>query len=506
MKMTTKAKPNRRSRAGFTLTELVVAIAAMVLVTLGVAKVFENTGRTIAIGRSMAELDVLAHAIERVMRQDFARVNEEGFLVIRMREINTPSGPRRADEIAFFTTGNYTTAQYSTGFGGTGVGNYENSRIARIYYGHGIPLGSFEWDPSTGPAVLDTEIYENALGYEGTGVGNGRNADPTKWVMVRQPLLLRQGAGAMTDRTAVDSVFRPFTPYAANKPVLASGLVDFADAELNEVRSYVMTGIDPDLPAGQSVTMSPYYEDFVKRMAEALPHPMTTATPWVSSEMGMRVELAPTGLSREDMMLTHATLAGGVSSIEITWSYDGVMWFGKDTYVEPPRFGSTEPYPQTVLDRRGRPIVSGLAAAVGRTLFDDPLGERLYGFGYVDPEYFSNKTPWKIRGAPAEKTLRSENTPHEYLAAHPEEFDPNDTAGSDANPTTHVISIPTDLMPETLAVPFPRLIRVRLTLCDSSGEFVDAPYTFTFELPKPAPTRPIVVPGIREGESERVLP
>ncbi len=84
------ARRHHEPRA-FTLTELLVAIAAVGLVTLGVGQIFSSVNRLTTLGRANAEVDAAARAIEQRLREDFdnfARMPVgETFLAIRMREL-----------------------------------------------------------------------------------------------------------------------------------------------------------------------------------------------------------------------------------------------------------------------------------------------------------------------------------------------------------------------------------------------------------------------------------
>ena len=82
-----RAKANR----GFTLAELLVAVAAVLLLTIGIGQLFGNVGKLVSTGAAVAEVDQLARAIEKQMRDDFAAMSamktDETFLAIRSRTI-----------------------------------------------------------------------------------------------------------------------------------------------------------------------------------------------------------------------------------------------------------------------------------------------------------------------------------------------------------------------------------------------------------------------------------
>jgi prepilin-type N-terminal cleavage/methylation domain-containing protein len=482
------------SGRGFTLTELIVAIAAVSIITLGIAKVFQTAGNTIGAGRAVAELDSTAHAIEQAMKEDLANVADDVFMVIRHRNIATPSGQRRADDIAFFARGDFPTAQYAS----SGVAINEYARMARIYWGHGLSIGpitSDDLDDTSGPAVFNA-IAPNLL-----GVAGGRNADPQQWTLIRQPLLLRDDDSG---REKIDSIFNPYDNPSSGDAVLASGKVDMADCGEEEIRTFIVTGSDRDSPPYNSIANAVggviykhAYQSLVHRMALALPHvpvpsPESTAGAWHSLGAGIRAELAPPSTSRDDMMLTHATFAAGVTSLRFSWSYDGREWYDLGTNLPTSdSFGPSAYYPYPVSDIYGRPILSGLGVPVHRMAIDGSYGasrERVYGFGYADPTYVQAaasgfETGWRRRGVDSQFVV--ERTGSDNL--DPALFDP-------ANPDYVEVlnsSEANTVLPESLAVPFPRFINVRLTLSDSSGEYIDIPYSFTLEIPQPAPTRPV---------------
>ena len=77
--------------AGFTLTELLVAVGTVALLTVGVGQIFRSVGRLTSQSQALAETDQLARQIERQLRSDIEAYQrmapDETFLVIRMREV-----------------------------------------------------------------------------------------------------------------------------------------------------------------------------------------------------------------------------------------------------------------------------------------------------------------------------------------------------------------------------------------------------------------------------------
>ena len=73
--------PQTSSRA-FTLTELMVAVAVLVVVILATAKIFGTASKVTGLGQATRDVMQEAAAIERQIRADFARLSPEGFFVI----------------------------------------------------------------------------------------------------------------------------------------------------------------------------------------------------------------------------------------------------------------------------------------------------------------------------------------------------------------------------------------------------------------------------------------
>jgi len=203
------ARPPRTSpaaRPAFTLTELLVAIGIVALLTLGIGQLFSSTQRLVNAGAATAEIDQLARAIEQQLRDDFDALNrmptDETFIAIRMREIGdvdrdgmvdsneaalylspddrdfdlqnrlapyeqSPNGrlrsravTRRIDEIMFIAPPPTGTQHYSVQTNSDKKRDERDAaerlrssdppgaRHARIYYGHALrPYPDPEWPP-----------------------------------------------------------------------------------------------------------------------------------------------------------------------------------------------------------------------------------------------------------------------------------------------------------------------------------------------------------------------
>ena len=143
---------------GFTLLEMIVAVAAVALVAVGLASIFDAVGKTVSGGKRVSLLNQYAGLIENQMRRDFSEISRDGFLVVRQQFVDTRPGPpatasssrkgqtptsspsrrgheprpRRADEIIFFVRGNYQSARQPIS-----PDLVVTSDTAMIYYGHG---------------------------------------------------------------------------------------------------------------------------------------------------------------------------------------------------------------------------------------------------------------------------------------------------------------------------------------------------------------------------------
>lgn len=142
--MTHPAKHNPARRRGFTLMEALVAVIGVAILAVGLASIFSAVSKTVTTGRRVSAINNYAAVIERVLRDDFARMTREGFLVIRNEYAINPAGVplspdaigservRRTDEILFFARGPFESARSPID-----PDFVARSSSASIYYGHG---------------------------------------------------------------------------------------------------------------------------------------------------------------------------------------------------------------------------------------------------------------------------------------------------------------------------------------------------------------------------------
>ncbi len=293
------AVADRHARRGFTLMEMMVAVGAIAVLSVGIASVFSTIGKTVSGGRRISQLTAQAAQIENAMRQDFARMTRDGFLMVRQQLTNT-GGPRgggvrkvaltatdtssrvrRIDEILFFAKGHFTSSREAIS------PDYQAwSDAARIYYGHGTRQVS---NAAPTPPILSDFNFVNA---GMLGQPNTANEFASTWSLVRHQCLLvdpRQTHYDMKPALGMDpsdlnirdkmvdkdgqvalqpagqSVFRHLAPIPQRQPVappvatvndakwvlrtgvrrMASGLVDVVTQTLRDVRDVVTAARQP---------------------------------------------------------------------------------------------------------------------------------------------------------------------------------------------------------------------------------------------------------------------
>lgn len=242
---------------GFTLVELIVAVAAVALLTVGIGQIFSSVGRLVGAGNALAETDQFARALESQMRADFDSMSrltkDEVFVVIRNRRLGDVNGNEalegnesaiylnsadkeadrreavqpyaasskaitvRLDDIAFVSSADGDSASAQR-IPPNMVSPGEADHV-RVYYGHGLrPPIDRRFNPIDPPARpngsgnVPPRLYF-ADGDFGTAAGRpnfyfpsgapgvfsaaqGRNEFAGDWLLLRQPMLLGGGLTA----------------------------------------------------------------------------------------------------------------------------------------------------------------------------------------------------------------------------------------------------------------------------------------------------------------------
>jgi prepilin-type N-terminal cleavage/methylation domain-containing protein len=345
-------------RPGFTLTELMAAVAVLLVVLAAVGAMFRTAADVAGRGRAAADVLQETAAIERRIRGDLERLSREGFLVIRCVAVPNgvngvplldpdlaPGAVIRADQLVFFANGVHSI---QTLRGGAGADRRAQAAAARVYYGHAFqapdgpravpsPAGDVVWaidpepapnDPivpwSAGPRPLARVRFQrNATDPPGDYVidGGAGAIDVTqppaaRWLLVRHAAVLADDGGS----PAV-YLFRlgrgGFRSTASlHDDVLRHGRVDAVAMGLDDVRAAV--------GAGGSTT-------WLQRRSVA-----------AGTVFYPRAERAAPGPHRVDQALTAHVLAGACSSFVVDWTWADAAaadepqpWFGLDP-VGPP--------------------------------------------------------------------------------------------------------------------------------------------------------------------------
>ncbi len=236
--------PNR----GFTLLEVLVAVAAVAIIATGLAAIFDSVGKTVTAGRRVSRVNQYGRLLEQQLRRDFMRMTRDGFLAIRQQFadgdgdgqfepgdpsiLGTPRATvgaddiplyedqprangdrpsdewraRRIDEVLFFSRGEAKSARVAMGQTGWAQ---PTSKESMIYYGHGMRMNpeADEVDtntrPYSNPKVNETNsiarnvVNPNAkhlLGYHEDPLQPDEEANPnvyaSKWILLRKQTLL----------------------------------------------------------------------------------------------------------------------------------------------------------------------------------------------------------------------------------------------------------------------------------------------------------------------------
>lgn len=192
---------------GFTLLEVLLSIGVLTFVSVAIATIFGAIGDTLDRGRRVSELNQFASRIESVMRRDFNSMSRDGFLVIRSEYANggepvplfdgdADPRPRRADQIMFFASGEYSSSRSDIFAGLT-----PRSDEARVYYGHG-QMRTPDYgvnSPYLKPDLRDTMLdFGMRLGQPSTPGLPNPNEYAADWTLLRHITALAPPAPALS--------------------------------------------------------------------------------------------------------------------------------------------------------------------------------------------------------------------------------------------------------------------------------------------------------------------
>lgn len=353
------------ARRAFTLAELMVAVAVLLVVIVATAKIFGTATQVTGVGEAASDVIQEAAAIERQYRADFKRLSREGFFAIRCVAVrndhNLPGGALldanqppdswiRADQLVFFTQGLQSVETYRQGSNVLGGAAHKGqSTAARVYYGHAVQFPEAPpIEPGYGSVLAidpDVAVTQFVPWFVGPGpfvktrfrdsVGAGEyDTDYPLQVDCTQPpaprWLLARHVTVLADDGGEPTVFLGHNRSAPGiaDPVIQGGRVDAAAQQLDDIRQL----IELDQAGG--------YRSW------------TGQRDAIASQMYYpRAERVAPGMHRVDQALTNHAIGSACSSFAVDWTYgngvgdavnaDGTPYRGAriDASLEQPWYG-----------------------------------------------------------------------------------------------------------------------------------------------------------------------
>ncbi|MHC4415513.1 MAG: PulJ/GspJ family protein [Planctomycetota bacterium] len=362
----------KRRRGGFTLAELMVAVAILIVVIVATSKLFGTASKVTGLGQAGADVLQEAAAVERQIRADFQRLAPEGFFAVRcvaVRNNANAPGPLlnpalpfdafiRADQLVFFANGVQSIQTFRQG---AGANRKAQATVSRVYYGHAFqapegpdvkvadPDAVWAIDPAIDLNDLLVPWYVGTRDFVRTRFQRNAGDPPGDYVIqgvfgsfnvtqppARQWLLARQAVVLADDGGSPVVYLDPASPvegghrsaYTIADAVVRHGRVDAAASQLNDIRRLLTVatrgGIDELRP-----WLRPAYVDDA-----GFGDQRSVIGGLVFYPRGERV--APS-MHRVDQALTASVLAGACSSFAVDWTYEngvGAVDLDKDGVPE----------------------------------------------------------------------------------------------------------------------------------------------------------------------------
>jgi len=359
--------------AGFTLIELMVAVVVLLVVMIAVGRIFSVTSSVSASGVAISETLQQAVAIEQQLREDIAKISDDGFLAIRHVAVPNniyqyilidDSQPAEAiirfDQLVFIRLGITTPV----GLRNSGNGDFAGQTFAStVYYGHGVSfpdlmsydqggntvnledpellISDFTEDPVVTPWYQGTVDF-NTLQYTGSqdtmfedmgmdGTTNGTQQLPSKWMLCRQSTAM--GDDDQYNRDAVQktrfalnglsthSIFPADPRFDTIDPHVQRGRVDIVSTHLGDLRQSILNKFDSQ---GLPTTSRPWSQLNTEGIDQQ--ELIATLLQWP------RIEATPPSPFRNDQMLMMHGLAQGVVSFQVEWMYKEGVGRATDAY------------------------------------------------------------------------------------------------------------------------------------------------------------------------------
>jgi hypothetical protein len=144
-------------------------------VIIATSKIFNTASKVSSTGEANADVLQQGTVIEEQMRRDLERLCRDGYMAIQcvavrnnVNQVISPAdnapllNPQldanailRCDQIVFFTAGTETSARWAGPGDLISGGGGQQSRGARVYYGHGVQFPSLPNDPTSNPPGSD---------------------------------------------------------------------------------------------------------------------------------------------------------------------------------------------------------------------------------------------------------------------------------------------------------------------------------------------------------------
>ena len=379
-------------RSAFTLTEMLIAIAVLLVVIIATSSIFSTAQKVSSLGEANSDVLQQANAIERVIRNDFSRITRDGFFAVHCvgvpNAINfgdtgrllDPSRPAdseiRSDQLFFFTEGLAAStraldsyANASSDQVGLDKAAPAQSYFSSVFYSPGVQvkIQPYQNDPTGGDVFdIDRSAQDEGIhpwSYLPAGNlsflewPNGSSSPASaplipesteNWILCRQSTLLgdddgsRQTGGSDVGNTgdyymsgdstgdpnSAPSVFKPTPEGLRFQPSLINSRVDIAATERDTLKQEVCYFWNDSSDWDFGNSNQGGDQNYFASPTDLVKTNQVLDAMYYGYPRG---ELRAPSMQRIDTMLTNAVLGPNVSDFRVEWTWaDGV---GRDKDV-----------------------------------------------------------------------------------------------------------------------------------------------------------------------------
>ncbi|MHC4383478.1 MAG: hypothetical protein ACYS0J_11665 [Planctomycetota bacterium] len=526
----------RTPTRAFTLAELMVAVAVLIVVIAATSKIFGIASRVAGLGEATADVMQEAATIERQLREDFKRLSDDGFFLIRCvrvrNDINLQSnnGPLldpalppdaflRADQLFFFVDG----AQHMATLGTRGSNIRGLGVASRVYWGHGIQLSLKEaaGDPADAVLAHDFEIdcsdpllpwhrgpyetvwttYRHSPGtpedYTSTqGVAlDATQPSAPSWLLVRHAVVMADDGDDLPERF----MYANRTAYRIDHEPVFHGRVDGVSEQLSDIRRLVTLAPEEYDCDGVFVVARPWFDPgWVASDGSRDQRSVIAALCGRRCEVPIytRAERVAPGMLRVDQALTNHVIGTACSSFRIDWT-----WAPRTGEVRDPDGNIViAPGPNLVDDGNTGDDIPLTGLLVDDDRYNTPAHREQPWFGMEEPQrgvyfYGTDERPWWYWA----ETIDANNIenvvypssgsigPDEPLVVSEAIFGYNRGAAlnADGNPDPVIYSTNDPDCTRVGYTPWPSALRITLTLHDQRQRFSEGrEVQFVVDLPR----------------------